>query len=439
MNAPYSHESSARRVLAIPIAWWVAASTAIGLALGYSAFSAVIFGQLTLPLSEEFSWSLAKATGAHSLATAIIVIAAPLVGAASDRFGAWRVIAFSIAALPLALAQIAIVNGSLVHFYVAVGLIAIVGAGTLPVTYTKILVTWFERRRGLALGICLAGVGAGMSVIPMAFQWLAQGLGWRAAVLAIAVAMACLMLPLGWLFLRQQPRSPREIDGGIENGRRASAADAPVAAERLRPLREYCLSRSFVILAAVFAVLGVANLGLVVNFMSILREEGLDPSTAARLFGVFGASFTVTRIVTGWFLDRFPPRIVALAITLCPAFGALVLFAGDGVANASFAMVLFAIGMGGEFDVMAFFVARYFPKALYGRLYAGIYSLYNCGAMLGPVSVAHYHDVNGSFSGALLMLSAAMAAAAFAFLALPSAVDGRRERAVLDEAPRVRA
>lgn len=427
MNAPYSNESCTRRVLAIPIAWWVAASTAIGLALGYSAFSAVIFGQLTLPLSEEFSWSLAKATGAHSLATAIIVVAAPLVGAASDRFGAWRVIAFSIAALPLALAQIAIVNGSLLHFYVSVGLVAIVGAGTLPVTYTKILVTWFERRRGLALGICLAGVGAGMSAIPMTFQWLSQGLGWRAAVLAIAAAMACLMLPLGWLFLRQQPRSPSEVDGGIENGGRASSAVVCAPAEALRPLREYCLSRSFLILAAAFAVLGVANLGLVVNFMSILREEGLDPATAARLFGIFGASFTVTRIVTGWFLDRFPPRIVALVITLCPAFGALALFLGDGVANASLAMLLFAVGMGGEFDVMAFFVARYFPKALYGRLYAGIYSLYNCGAMLGPVSVAYYYDTNGSYSGALLILSIAMAAAACAFLALPARAMRARE------------
>lgn len=426
MDAPYSNDFHARRILSIPIAWWVAASAAVGLAVGYSAFSAVIFGQLTMPLSQEFSWALAEVTGAHSLATAIVVIAAPLVGAASDRFGAWRVIAFSIATLPLALAQIAIMNGSLLHFYVSVGLVAIVGAGTLPVTYTKILVTWFERHRGLALGICLGGIGAGISVIPMAFQWLAQNLGWRGAVLAIAAAMACLMLPLGWSFLRQQPRSPKEIDGGVSSGDRPSSVPAPASSAPSIPLRQYYFSRSFLILAAIFAVLGVANLGLMVNFMSILREEGLEPATAARLFGIFGASFIVTRTAAGWFLDRFPPRVVAFVVTLCPAIGALVLFAGDGLANASFAMILFAIGMGGEFDVMAYFVARYFPKALYGRLYAGIYSLYNCGAMLGPVSVAYYHDTHSSFSGALLMLAVVMAAAACAFLALQSRVTTNR-------------
>lgn len=400
------------------MAWWVNAATAFGLALGYSMFATAIFGQLTLPLSQEFSWSLARTTGAHTLATACIVAVAPLVGAMSDRIGAWRVIAFSLVALPLALAHIATVNGSLLHFYFSVGLVAVVGGGTLPVTYTKILVSWFEQKRGLALGVCLAGVGAGMSVIPGVFQWLAQNFGWRTAVVVIACVTACIMLPLGWLFLRQQPRSAAEVDGGVQNrarSRHASISDGPAAS-----LRECYLSRTFIALALVFIVLGAANLGLIVNFMPILREEGLEPAVAARMLGVFGVSFAITRVIAGWFLDRFSPPIVAFVITLCPAIGALLLVVGDGLYNAMLAMVLFAMGMGGEFDVMAFFVARYFPTALYGRLYSVIYSLYNCGAVVGPVSLAYYHDTNASFSGALLVLSAAMAAAACAFLFPPS-------------------
>jgi len=406
-----------RHFAGAPLAWWVAAACAFGLALGYSAFATAIFGQLTLPLSEEFSWSLARTTGAHSLATAIIVFVAPLVGVASDRYGAWRVIAFSLVALPLAVAHLTLVNGTLLHFYLAIGLIAFLGGGTLPITYTKILVTWFERKRGLALGLALAGVGVGMSIIPIFVQTLTQTFGWRAAVLAMAAVMASIMLPLGWLFLRQQPSLPQEVDGG------AGCTPDPVASrkspEPVASLRECLLSRTFILLAAIFVVLGAANLGLIVNLMPILRGEGLEAALAARLIGLFGVSFTITRVIAGWFLDRFPPARVAFVITMCPAAGALLLFLGDGAGTAAAAMVLFAIGMGGEFDVMAFFVARYFPEALYGRLYSAIYSLYNCGAVVGPVSLAWYHDVNASFAGSLLALSVAMAVAACAFLIPP--------------------
>lgn len=419
MSNPSLPGSTLRRVASVPLAWWVAASCAFGLALGYSAFATAIFGQLTLPLSEEFSWSLAHTTGAHSLATAMIVFVAPLVGAASDRYGAWRVIAFSLAALPLAVAHIAVVNGSLLHFYLAIALIALVGGGTLPITYTKVLVTWFVRRRGLALGLALAGVGAGMSIIPTFVQSLTQSFGWRTAVVVMAATMACIMLPLGWLFLRQQPRSSREVDAGAGPG-----SDPASQRERQEPvssLRECCRSRTFIVLASIFVVLGAANLGLIVNLMPILRGEGLEPALAARLIGLFGISFTITRVIAGWFLDRYPPALVAFTITLCPAVGALLLYLGDGLGSAAAAMVLFAIGMGGEFDVMAYFVARYFPTALYGRLYSLIYSLYNCGAVAGPVSLAWYHDANASFAGSLLVLSVAMGAAACAFLMMPGA------------------
>lgn len=407
-----------RHFAGVPIAWWVAAASAFGLALGYSAFATAIFGQLTLPLSGEFSWSLARTTGAHALATAVIVVAAPIVGVLSDRFGAWRVLACSLVALPLAVAHVAAVDGSLLHFYIAIGLIALLGSGTLPITYTKILVTWFVRKRGLALGVCLAGVGAGMSITPAVMQSLTQSFGWRTAVVVMAAAMACIMLPLGWLFLRQEPRSAAEVDGGTESSADAVRNREPKAPEST--LRESLLSRTFFVLAAVFIVLGAANLGLIVNFMPILREEGLEPALAAQLLGVFGVSFAVTRVIAGWFLDRFPPGIVAFVITLCPAIGALLLFLGHGPLNSALAMVLFAVGMGGEFDVMAYFVARHFPTEFYGRLYSAIYSLYNCGAVIGPVSLARYHDLNASFSGSLLVLAAGMAAAACAFLIPPS-------------------
>jgi MFS family permease len=409
MNGSPAAPSMPRAIFGAPLAWWVVMSAAFGLALGFSVFYLAIFGQLVLPVSNEFDWSLAQVTMAHTLATAISVAMAPLVGIACDRIGAWRVLATSIVLLPPAVAHVATLQGSLVHFYTAVALVAVVGSGTLPVSYTGILLQWFSQRRGMALGCALAGVGVGVSFVPPTFQWLATQWGWRGALLVMALVMFVTMLPLGWFVLRQQPR-PSEIDGGgVATGPRIAATPATSPVESLRACY---LSRTFLLLVIAFVLLGAANLSLLVNFMPILRDEGVPLSIAAWLVSMFGIAFAVTRVIAGWLLDRFCPRLVALAITCCPAFGVLLLFAGDGFALSIVAMLLLAIGMGGEFDVMSFFIARYFPKPYYGRLYAVLYSLHNGGAVVGPLSVALYRDSQADYSGALLVLAMTMFTAA---------------------------
>jgi MFS family permease len=417
MNADAKHAPPEPRVIfGTPLAWWMVLSAAFGLALGFSVFYLAIFGQLVLPVSSEFGWSLAQVTLAHTLATAISVAMAPLVGVACDRIGAWRVLATSIVLLPLAIAHIAMLQGSLVHFYIAIALVAVVGSGTLPVSYTGILLQWFSQRRGVALGCALAGVGLGVSIVPPTFQWLATQWGWRGALLVMALVMFVTMLPLGWFVLRQRPRHG-EIDGGTA----ATSAQANVseAANTAISLRNCYLSRPFLLLVIAFVLLGAANLSLMVNFMPILRDEGVPPAVAAWLVAMFGVAFAVTRIVTGWLLDRFSPRSVAFAITCCPALGVVLLFTVDGFTSSIGAMLLLAIGMGGEFDVMSFFIARYFPKPYYGRLYAVLYSLHNGGAVVGPLSVALYRDSQGDYSGALLYLAIAMFAAAICLFFAP--------------------
>ena len=73
---------------------------------------------------------------------------------------------------------------------------ALLGAGTIPVTWTRAITNNFFRQRGLALGLTLAGTGICAALVPQYTTWFVQQQGWRAAYLAIAALPLLVALPL---------------------------------------------------------------------------------------------------------------------------------------------------------------------------------------------------------------------------------------------------
>src|SRR5208283_6010279 len=61
------------------------------------------------------------------------------------------------------------------------------GACVGPVVYSKAITAWFDKERGLALGIATSGVGLGTFLLPQLAQFFIGAFGWRAAYVAVGV------------------------------------------------------------------------------------------------------------------------------------------------------------------------------------------------------------------------------------------------------------
>ena len=59
------------------------------------------------------------------------------------------------------------VGNDINHYYFVWALMSIIAAGTLPVTWTRVVNQWFDKARGIALGITLAGTGIAATFGPI--------------------------------------------------------------------------------------------------------------------------------------------------------------------------------------------------------------------------------------------------------------------------------
>ena len=241
---------------------------AFGIAYSYGAF-----------LEEmRADFGVGRAAGAtfFSLTSLLYFGLGGVSGAAGDRFGQRRVLLVGAAAFGLGLVATARA-GSLGVALAAYGLGVGIGVACAYVPMVALVGAWFERRRTLALGVAVAGIGVGTLVIPPATAALIEAVGWRDAYLVLAaVGVAALGL--------------------------CALAAAPAPAGRARgsaSLREALRDPQYRRLYLATALLGVPLFVPFVYLPSYAEDRGVDPVLAAGLIGAIGTASVAGRLALG--------------------------------------------------------------------------------------------------------------------------------------------
>lgn len=209
---------------------------------------------------------------------------------------------------------------------------------------------------------------------------------------------------------------PKAINATIDN-KQSPAATKPEIATGLS-LRDALHERSFWVLTCAFILLGAFTMGLTVNLMPMLIDRGIEPFVAARALSTIGVSLIVGRIVTGFLLDRFPAPLVAFGCLTLSSLGVFGLAIGlnDWILFVSVGLVGF--GIGAEFDLMSYFISRYFGHIAYGKIYGTIYGAFQFGGSMGMILMANIFDWTGVYNIGVWILFAGVlsSSALFAFL-----------------------
>jgi len=375
-----TNESSARYA-----GWKVAAAAFVGVSVSFAPIVPYTFSLFLNPLHAAFGWQREAISGTFALAAITVALVSPGIGMLFDRFAPRRIILPSILVFALALGSLSLLGPNIKRFYLTYFVLGLVANGTAQFAYTRTILTWFKKQRGIAIAVILTGSGVGSILIPPATQWMIDHHGWRSAYLMLG-SIALFGLPLTALLVRNKPVPATRADDSPDY---IPAVGATVgAALRTMP---------FWILAFIIMLSAFSENGLVTNMAAILTEHGIVAQSAALALSVRGGAGIIGRLCTGFLIDRFSAQRIQTFILMLSAIGTFILALAGTSPLSLVGAALLGLGLGSEADIVPYLLAKYFGRKHFSVLYGLTWTAYAVGGATGPMVVGHLYDRFGSY------------------------------------------
>jgi MFS family permease len=368
------------------------------------------FSVFLKPLIQDFHSTRAAVSLAYTLRSIADAICTPFVGWLIARFGTRRVILPSAVMFGLILLSIRVLSGGIGQFYVsyvAFALAASIGFG--PLAYGNVVSFWFDRRRGLALGLTMLGIGCGAMIMPPFAQRLIANFGWRNAYAILGVAVLLIPVPIVAAFLKEKPEDLGLLPDGV------ASADSPAPARHDASgltASEAWRSPAFWLIVSSFFLVGASVQGCIVHTAAMLNDRGVGLQGAALGSSLLGAAVMIGRVGTGYLLDRLFAARVAAWFFVSVAAGIGLFVVGAAPRPAFLGAFLIGLGLGAEVDMIPYLVSRYFGLRSFAQIYSVVLATFILSGAVGPLLMGWSFDLTRSYRASLIAFLAATLSAA---------------------------
>ncbi|MFO8231774.1 MAG: MFS transporter [Longimonas sp.] len=345
---------------------------------------------------EDLSLSRTAVSWMYTVATVVGSLALPWIGRQMDRIGPRRMVLFVGSAFALACLGMSQVRGWITLF-LGFLLLRGLGQGALGLINNHVVNLWFERRRGMAVGVLGLGMAGATAIFPPLIEQMLQAYGWAQSYVIIGGLLAVGVVPLLVLLYRAEPeRFGLTPDTALPSLGTASASpNNPVRGLTLTQARR---TRTFWLFIAGGVCAGGLGTGLLFHHFAILAEAGANRTLAAQFFVPYGVLTAVFTLIMGALIDRVSPRY--LMGILMATYATLMVsapFAATSVWVWAYG-VLFGVAQGTQNALLGSAFAYYFGRAHHGSVRGFAATIFVAGTALGPVLLALGPDWLGSFT-----------------------------------------
>ncbi len=270
-----------------------------------------------------------------------------------------------------------------------------------PLVHTKLMVNWFSRNRGLALGISIMGISVAGIVMPTVATFLAETYGWRGAYSLYAGILILLFLPLTLLFVKQDPLSMGQFsDGDPAPVVTRPMAEPPAAQSTVAVYKEFLTSKAFWSVVITFTLMNGVYSALMTHLPAYLTTElGFDLYDASYVLGVSGGFAIAGKILFGWMMDHIDAKGTVLLAVICYFLSTIMFINVNSYLFLLFAAGLFGLGFGGMVPVRSVLLSRIFGIAKFSRV-NGLFSLLLAPATFWVLATGFIADSTGTYTTA---------------------------------------
>lgn len=342
------------------------------------------FGVFITPLADDMGWSHSALSFTYALSSIVSGVGMLAIGSLLHTRSLRLILIIGGVVHGIGLYMTSMAT-TIEAFYLWYGLLAALGRSTFIISTTTLITRWFEQRRGMAMGLMMAGNGIGPFIFSPLVTWLIVNWDWQTAFAVIGIGMTAFLV-LSCLLIRNHPH---EMGLRPYGAAPLSPSEVPQTPARTAAARSTDSVGS--LWGNVLRLPGFWSLSLInffccvchsiplVHVVGFAQVAGLSAYASALVLSLLGISSVVGRIFWGMFADRNGARLT-LMITLFIQ-GSMVLWLVNTQDPMIFFLyaVLWGFGYGGvgtQYGVVA--------RELYGtRLFGPGYSGQLCFAMVG--------------------------------------------------------
>ncbi len=315
-----------------------------------------------------------------------------LMGRLADRFGV--LVPVLIGATGLGAGFIAAgLSPALGWFALAHGLL--VGLLGTSATFAPLVADtsrWFDRRRGIALAICMSGNYAAGAVWPPVMQYFIDHAGWRATYVGIGAFCFASMLPLA-LVLRRRPPPQGPLP--------TRTTSAGLAADPARPMGLPPNAAQGLLCVAGVACCVAMSMPQV-HIVAYCGDLGFGAARGAEMLSLMLGMGVISRLVSGWISDRIGGLRTLLLGSVLQGVALLLFLPFDGLVSLYLVSGLFGLFQGGIVPAYALIVREYFSPAEAGARVGTVLMATLLGMALGGWMSGVIFDLTGSYRAAFV-------------------------------------
>ena len=410
--------------------WWVHAGLFIcaALVVGSSSYT---FGLFVVPVTDELGMSRATISNGYIALLLGVALMSPMVGRLLDKVSARLVIfsggvTYSAGLLALTLTESNWLLLLIIFIPVAYGYTA---CGTLAIN--TVIVRWFRRRRGTALGVMAVSTSTGGFLMAPFTATMIENFDWRNALMINSTIVIVAITLMTLLLVRNRPLGSeagydKEFPTSPEDS--SSTGQVTTNEEKKWTYGELVSNRNFWLLTLAIGLMLFCDQAMVTAQVPYFQDIGIELSAAALIISCMTASAICGKLLVGYLADRVDLRFVFIAIALVhialqvlyilqPSYWVLLFFA-----------TLFGVAIGGVFPAWSTLLAWLFGTENYGTV-LGLMTIITKGmAIVGVRMVGEIYDATGSYIPAFYVFIGAAALSVLLALFLKPPADEKALR-----------
>jgi MFS family permease len=349
------------------------------------------------PVLKHFGWTRARLSGGYAASALSAGVFGLAVGWLLDRIDVRSVMVGGVALVAGGYMLLTRTH-TFPQFFACNLLLGVGYVACTGIPCSLVLANWFQARRGLAMGIALAGASVGGAVMTPVVNWAISAHGWKFGYFVVAAPMILIAIPLLIAFVRTRPATqtaPEQLPASEPTPPPIELPGLEIG-EALRGRSMWLITLVQFLFASLFAGLGQ-------HIIAYLIDIGYSPNVAARVLSMLFVFTMMGSLLSGPMADRVNARLATAATWFITAIAVFALLgASHFPALMVYAVLIGAVG--GAFGVLLpLLMLESLGIKRFGSLMGIAGFLSTLGYAAGPVVTGWFHDRTGSYVGAIWM------------------------------------